>query len=148
MTLVDVGKTRPSELRRVADWRNDVAWSEFQKRYEPLLRCCCGQLSLDESATDEVCQETSIEVAKRMQAFVYDPGRSFRGWLWRVCHRKGIDYLRKHAEDVVFPHEERDEGSLEAILRAGSNQSRDGGVERAEAEEIEPELTALLRSAE
>jgi len=148
MWLVDVGKTRPSQLRRVVDLKNDVAWTEFQKRYDPLLRCCCAQLPLDDWATEEVCQETWIEVAKRMATFVYDPGRSFRGCLWRVCQRKGIDYLRGHAADVVLPYEERDEESLRRIVRAGSNLARGGVLEPAEDEDIAPDLSALLRSAE
>ncbi len=148
MRLVDVGKTRPSELRRLADWRNELAWSEFQKRYEPLLRCCCKQLALDESATDEVRQETWIEVAIRMKTFVYDPSQSFRGWLWRVCERKAIDYFRTHAADVVLPYEERDEKSLGKIVGVGRNRAGDGTHESAEDEEIDPELSALRRSVE
>jgi RNA polymerase sigma factor (sigma-70 family) len=149
MSLVDVGKTRPSQLRRVADGHDDVAWTEFHERYDPLLRCCCRQFSLDGWGADEVCQETGIEVANRMETFVYDPGRSFRGWLWRVCERKAIDYLRRHTADVAFPFEERDEelGGASGPVGAGSDEDNHEFLDAAEDQELEPKLLAMMRSA-
>ena len=53
----------------------------------------CGEMSspclgLYGDSADDVCQETWIEVAKRIRSFVYDTRGTFRGWLWKVCHHE------------------------------------------------------------
>jgi RNA polymerase sigma-70 factor (ECF subfamily) len=148
MGLVDVGLTKPSQLRRVADWRDDGAWIAFHKRYQPLVRCCCARLLRDDSAIDDVCQEAWIEIARRMTAFVYDPGRSFRGWLWRVCQRKAIDYVRKHGTDVVLSFEERDDESLRRRLRGGGSLIGRSVFEPAADDELDPATLAVVRSGQ
>jgi RNA polymerase sigma factor (sigma-70 family) len=109
MPHADVGDTRSSQLRAIRDWRDELAWLEFQKRYEPLLRGCCNRLRLDQDVADEVCQETWIEVAKRMRSFVYDPRGTFRGWLSVVCHHKAMDFLERMRNEREFSLDERDE---------------------------------------
>lgn len=83
-----------------------------------------------------------------MKTFVYDPGQSFRGWLWRVCERKAIDYFRKHAADAVLPYEERDEKSLGKIVVAGSSRAERGALEPVDDDAIDAEPSALRRSVE
>jgi RNA polymerase sigma factor (sigma-70 family) len=109
MQSADVGLTRPSELRAIQDWKNHQAWFEFQRKYDPLLRRYCKSLRLDEQTTDEVCQLTWIEVARRIESFVYDPKKSFRAWLRTVCTNKARDFFKKAKRDLVLPFEERDE---------------------------------------
>ena len=109
MQSADVGLTRPSELRAIQDWKNHQAWFEFQRKYDPLLRSYCKSLRLDEQTTDEVCQLTWIEVARRIESFVYDPKKSFRAWLRTVCTNRARDYFKKAKRDLVLPFEERDE---------------------------------------
>jgi RNA polymerase sigma-70 factor (ECF subfamily) len=36
-----------------------------------------------------------------MRSFRYDPGKTFRGWLRRLCHSRAIDLLRKQKSDAV-----------------------------------------------
>jgi RNA polymerase sigma factor (sigma-70 family) len=109
MQLVDVSKTRTSQLRAIRDWSNHLAWVGFQRKYDPLLRDCCKNLRLDEKTAGEICQLTWIEVARRIESFVYDPTKSFRGWLRVVCLNKARDYRKKAKIHAVFPLEERDE---------------------------------------
>jgi RNA polymerase sigma factor (sigma-70 family) len=110
MLRADVGTTSQSKLRAISDWGDHRAWVEFQEIYEPLLRRCCARLRLDKDAADEVCQETWIEVAKRMRSFVYNPQRgTFRGWLWKVCYHKAMDYLGRRKDEQTFSFDERDE---------------------------------------
>ncbi len=98
----DVGTTRTAELKLVGDWKNEPAWLAFQARYDPHLRRCCERLGLRGEAADDVCQETWLEVAKRMRSFVYDPAGTFRGWLWKVCYHEAIDYLEQTKLERTF----------------------------------------------
>jgi hypothetical protein len=71
MPHINFETTNTSQLRAVRDWEDEAVWHSFQERYGPLLLCCCNRLGLKSSDIDEACQETWIEVAKRMRSFVY-----------------------------------------------------------------------------
>lgn len=136
MLRVEVGPTRPSQLRRVADLNDDQAWKEFSARYEPLLRACCARHRLGPEDATDVIQETWLQVARRMGAFVYDPRRSFRGWLWRVCSFVAVSALREREASRAFGLEERDSLAKAALDPAGRD------------EEVSPWLAMRLRLAE
>jgi len=95
MRLVDDRSTSPTLLREVADWHDHPAWVSFRGRYDSLLRRWCHGYGLDDDSIDEVCQRIWIELADRMRTFHYDPNRTFRGWLRRVCESRIIDFLRQ-----------------------------------------------------
>ncbi len=146
----DVGTTNPSELMRVGDPRNHPAWLEFQKRYDPILRRCCKRLELDSASADDVCQETWLEVAKRMRSFVYDPRGSFRAWLWKVCYHEGIDYLQRRTREHMFSLDSRDEphGNWKnaSWFQEAVDEKLDGGFGRDDHENRS--LASLFRAAE
>jgi RNA polymerase sigma-70 factor (ECF subfamily) len=95
----DGGTTSPTLLRRVGDWRDLPAWHEFVERYDPLLRRWCRESRLDDDATEEVCQRVWVELADRMGAFRYDPGRTFRGWLKGLWRFRTIDLMRERRRE-------------------------------------------------
>ena len=47
-----------------------------------------------------------------MRTFRYDPGKTFRGWLRRLCQSRAIDLLRKKKADAVQSLEDQPAGSL------------------------------------
>ncbi|APW59676.1 RNA polymerase sigma factor [Paludisphaera borealis] len=94
MLHVNEGSTNPALLELGADWSNHDAWVELLRRHDPLIRRCCAYHGLTDADADEVRQETWIELATRLRRFRYDPGRSFRGWLWIVCRNKAMSFLR------------------------------------------------------
>ena len=151
MRHADVGTTNPSKLRALEDLRDHLAWVEFQERYEPLLRRCCARLGLPHDSADEVCQETWIEVAKRLGSFVYNPQRgTFRGWLWKVCHHKAMDFLGRRESERTFSWDERDECVSQdpnSVDPGKSVEDRAGGA-LAGDEEGDSVLTGLFREAE
>ena len=108
MQSADEGSTSPTLLREVRNWHDALAWSRFKTQYDPLLLACCRTLRLGSDAIDEVSQQTWIEVARRMQLFVYDGSHCFRGWLWTVCRNKGLEYLRKTKNDLVLSFDDLD----------------------------------------
>jgi len=109
MSLADAGSTHPTLLGLLADWDDHEAWLAFQEQYAKLLKHCCSSMRLDAHATDEVCQNTWIQVANRIDSFVYDPNGSFRGWLWNVCRFEALKYLNSKKKDQFFTLESRDE---------------------------------------
>jgi len=98
MAQVRAGSTDPELLKRVAALRDNPAWGEFFERYDPLVRRWCSAYGLDSDSVDELRQRVWVELARRMPAYQYDPGGSFRGWLRRLCHHRAIDLYRERRD--------------------------------------------------
>lgn len=96
MYHADRGSTCPALLGRGGDWNDHDAWVALFERYDDLILHCCHRHNLVGADADEVRQETWIEVAKRLRRFRYDPGGSFRAWLWVVCRNKAISFMRRN----------------------------------------------------
>jgi RNA polymerase sigma factor (sigma-70 family) len=94
-----VGSTNPELLGRVAALWDNPAWCQFFECYAPFVRDRCSVYGLDPASIDEVCQRIWIELARRMPCYEYDPGRSFRGWLRRLCHHRAVDLFRERREN-------------------------------------------------
>ena len=138
MIHCDAGTTNPSLLNRLGDWGDHEAWVDFVARYDPEIRSASGRYRLDPETTDELCQRVWIDLARRMRSFRYDPGRTFRGWLRRLCQSRAIDLLRKKEADAARRVEMRATASLAQEI-AGSFDAEDGA---------ESERPRLLRLAE
>ena len=112
MIRYDAGTTNPTLLNRLGDWRDREAWVDFVTRYDPVIRLSCRRYRLDADTTEELCQRVWIDLARRMRTFRYDPGRTFRGWLRRLCQSRAIDLLRKKKADAVQSLEDQPAESL------------------------------------
>lgn len=110
----DVGTTDPSLLRRVGDWRDDPAWREFMRRYDPLLRGWCRRFRFNADQAEEFCQQVWVELSAKMESFQFDPGGRFRSWLWTMFHRRVIDLDRRERSKVRT--RPLDEASLRALV--------------------------------
>ena len=122
----DGGKTSPTLLDRVRDWKDHPAWLRFHGRYNPLLRLWCRRFGLDDDASDELCQRIWVELMGRMRTFRYDPSRGFRDWLWRLFRSRAIDLLRHRRVTMLLSldglsSEDRCSGRLRT-----ANHARDG----------------------
>lgn len=88
--------TRNSLLIRLADPRDDVAWSEFVGLYESLVYRIARSQGLQDADAWDVSQEVFRAVARAVTRWVPDPERgSFRGWLFRVARNATLDWLAK-----------------------------------------------------
>ncbi len=123
--VVDDGSTSPTLLREVSDWQDHPAWVSFRDRYHPLLRRWCHGYGLDDDSIDELCQRIWIELADRMRTFHYDPNRTFRGWLRRVCESRVVDFLRQRQAVSLHSLDDHD-GEPEASACGASIDSGDG----------------------
>ena len=112
MIRYDAGTTNPTLLNRLGDWRDHEAWVDFVTRYDPVIRLSCRRYRLDAETTEELCQRVWIDLARRMRTFRYDPGKTFRGWLRRLCQSRAIDLLRKKKADAVQSLEDQPAESL------------------------------------
>jgi RNA polymerase sigma factor (sigma-70 family) len=131
--VVDDGSTSPTLLSEVSDWQDHPAWVSFRGRYDPLLRRWCHGYGLDDDSIDEVCQRIWIELADRMRTFHYDPNRTFRGWLRRVCHSRVLDFLRQRQTVSLLSLDDRD-GERETAGRAASIDLGEGDFGGGDAE--------------
>ena len=112
MIRYDAGTTTPALLNRLGDWRDHEAWVDFVMRYDPVIRLSCRRYRLDADTTEELCQRVWIDLARRMRTFRYDPGKTFRGWLCRLCQSRAIDLLRKKKADAAESLEDQPRESL------------------------------------
>src|SRR5580704_6145748 len=112
MIRYDAGTTNPTLLNRLGDWRDHEAWVDFVARYDPVIRSASRRYRLDADTTEELCQRVWIDLARRMRAFRYDPGRTFRGWLCRLSQSRAIDLLRRKKADAVQSLEDQPAESL------------------------------------
>jgi RNA polymerase sigma-70 factor (ECF subfamily) len=95
---VDNGpSTRPHLLRRLRDLDDDAAWAEFVALYRPKFDGWCRRWGLRHHDAEEVSAAVLGTLVKAMPTFVYDPSRSFRGWLKAVVDNevKGLGRRRK-----------------------------------------------------
>jgi RNA polymerase sigma-70 factor (ECF subfamily) len=102
MRLGSDGSTNPNLLRSVANWGDYLDWVRFWDTYNPMLERWCRGYGLDGDAIDDVCQCIWIELASRMKTFEYNPTRTFRGWLRRLCESRVLNFLRQRKAALLL----------------------------------------------
>jgi RNA polymerase sigma factor (sigma-70 family) len=130
MIRYDAGTTNPTLLNRLCDWRDHEAWVNFATRYDPVIRFFCRRYRLGAENADELSQRVWIDLARRMRTFRYDPGRTFRGWLRRLCQSRAIDLLRKQNADAALSLEDQPVESLLLEAPADLEAEVDAAAER------------------
>jgi RNA polymerase sigma-70 factor (ECF subfamily) len=93
-------RTRMSLLDRVCQRPEDeAAWNDFVNRYSPQIYAWCRRWQLQEADAQDVTQVVLLQLATKMRRFVYDPTRSFRGWLRTLTRHAWSDFVadRRHA---------------------------------------------------
>ena len=76
-----------------------------------------------------------------MRTYRYDPGKTFRGWLRRLCQSRAIDLLRKKKANAVESLDDQPAGSLLEDASAGIEVDESAASERPvllrQAEEVQ-----------
>jgi RNA polymerase sigma factor (sigma-70 family) len=152
MRLAGDGSTNRALLTEVADWQNQSAWLRFRDTYDPLMVRWCRGYGLDRESIDEVCQRIWIELANRMKTFEYDPSRTFRGWLRRLCESRVLNFLRQRRAGVLLALNERmDEQESVVSFRSMSPDGTDEGDHRLnlllleEGEKVQAAVRAKIK---
>src|SRR5262245_2742317 len=92
------------------------AWGRFVSLYTPLLFHWARRLGVPEQEVADLIQDVFTVLVGQMPNFHYDPGRSFRGWLWTITRNKWRDRRSNRTE------QQAPEGTLEALAdRTDSN---------------------------
>jgi RNA polymerase sigma factor (sigma-70 family) len=130
MIRYDAGTTNPTLLNRLCDWRDHEAWVDFVTRYDPVIRLSFRRYRLSAENADELSQRVWIDLARRMRTFRYDPGKTFRGWLRRLCQSRAIDLLRKKHADTMLSLEVQPVESLLQEAPADIEAEEDATAER------------------
>lgn len=94
--------TRHSLLERLRDLDDQPSWQEFFETYWKLIYTAAIKAGLSDHEAEEVVQETVIGVARKMEAFRYDPAVcSFKGWLMHVTRCRIADRYRRRRPQHV-----------------------------------------------
>jgi RNA polymerase sigma factor (sigma-70 family) len=120
--------TRASLLGRLyrSGGADEDAWRDFVDQYGRRIYKWCRHWHLQDADAEEVTQRVLLLLLGKMKDFVYDPSRSFRGWLKTVTHHAWRNLLasRSHA-----PAGGGESGQWERLLTVTA---RDDLVERLE----------------
>jgi RNA polymerase sigma-70 factor (ECF subfamily) len=86
--------TSTSLLGRVQrDPTDQAAWDAFVQRYSPKIYGWCRRWKLQQADAHDVTQEVLAKLAVKLRRFVYDPEKSFRGWLRTLTEHALSDFL-------------------------------------------------------
>lgn len=118
---------------------NESAWDEFVDRYGRMIYQWCRRRGLQEADAEDVTQNVLLALARQMREFVYDPSKSFRGWLKTIARRTWARFLADR--------QRRESGATSVDLdRICTDEARDDFLGRLEAEG-EAELLELAGKA-
>jgi hypothetical protein len=98
--------TRQSLLSRLRDWDDQASWQDFFDTYWRLIYNVARRSGLTEVESQEVVQETIINVARQMPSFRYNPKKgSFKGWLLHTTQWRVGDQFRRRKGHVPIAGE-------------------------------------------
>jgi RNA polymerase sigma-70 factor (ECF subfamily) len=102
MTAGFQAPTSVSLLGRLqSDPMDQAAWREFVQRYGPQIYRWCRKWKLQDADAQDVTQAVLAKLAVRMRTFVYDPARSFRGYVKTLTHYAWCDFLESRQRPDV-----------------------------------------------
>jgi RNA polymerase sigma factor (sigma-70 family) len=96
-TLPTTRVTLLTQLRH--DPSDQAGWDDLVERYGPHIYRWCRRWKLQDADAEDLTQDILMKLTQKLPAFVYDPSRSFRGWLKTVAHHAWRDFVdgRRHA---------------------------------------------------
>jgi RNA polymerase sigma-70 factor (ECF subfamily) len=87
--------TSDTLLERLRQPSAQAAWEQFVHLYTPLLYAWTGRLGLQDADAADLIQDVFATLVRKLPEFVYDGGRSFRGWLWTIVVNKWRDGMQR-----------------------------------------------------
>lgn len=95
--------TSPTLLGRLRmEPKDEAAWRDFVDRYGPKIRAWCREWKLQDADAHDVTQTVLLLLVRKIHKFVYDPARSFRGWLKTLTHHAWQELVqdkKRHQSD-------------------------------------------------
>ena len=84
-------------LARARDVRDQSAWRDLERRYDPVVRRYCRRAGRGMAEVQELSQRVWLRLVQALPGFAYDPSRSFRGWLRKLADNAAADHFRRLA---------------------------------------------------
>ena len=129
--------TRVSLLGRLRNPGDNDAWEDFYKQYRRVILSFARRRGVDEDGAQDVLQETSCCVLRRMATFNYNPGAGkFRNWLLTIVANKCREALRRGKPSLQI--------SLDASEPGGARRLEEKLEAPSEHPEIEQEWRHCL----
>ncbi len=95
---MDYTRTSTAMLAGLCDSGNDRVWSDFARRYGPILVGFARRLGLEENDAADVSQETLIRFVQEYRAGKYDRSRGrLRSWLLSIARTRVAAVYRARA---------------------------------------------------
>ena len=118
-------RTPASLLARLSRAPQPQDWSRFVELYTPLMFKWARSWEPNQSSAADLVQGAFAKVVEKMPTYVYDPSRTFRGWLWTVLHNLFLAEKRrkrpvlvedKVQENWVSPPYPNDDSDLKELI--------------------------------
>lgn len=140
--MIDVTRTTTLLLEGLHDRGDAAAWSEFDRRYRPILVGFLRALGANEIDASDVAQETMVEFLEGYRAGRYDRGRGrLRTWLMSIG-RTQLALARRRAA------RRRDQGRGAEDIDATASKVADPSPEDDALWEVERRRTILREAFE
>src|SRR6266850_175841 len=107
----------------------ELAWTEFHRRYAPIIRGFARKLGAPSAHLDDIVQDILIGFYSAAPNYIYDPAKGrFRGYLKkcvvsaigklhrRLPHAQDIDHLDPASPDQIYQTKARMKVLLEDLL--------------------------------
>lgn len=78
------------------------AFAELAQRYLPVIETYARRILIDDTAAQDVAQETLLVLWQRSREFKPEKAR-LTTWLHRVAHNRCIDLLRRQKRETLMP---------------------------------------------
>lgn len=78
------------------------SWPVFVQKYTRLLERWCEEWQASGEDTEDVIQETLIELFRRINDYKVNPKTTFRAWLRKVAYFRYLRILNKHRRLTTF----------------------------------------------
>jgi RNA polymerase sigma factor (sigma-70 family) len=105
-------------VRLSRDVRDEQAWNEFVRRYQPHILAWCRERGLRQADAEDVTQTVLTQLLTAMRQFRYDPSRSFRAWLRTVTGNACGHFMIRERRSAG----QKDEQALRQIEEAPARQ--------------------------
>lgn len=130
-------ETRSSLIARiqVKDQRNESAWTEFARAYEPFLHYWIERQGAPSRHVPDIAQQVLIRIARSVDGW-RDDGRSasFRRWLQRVARNEAIKHMASESRRIGG------QGQGGTDVFEALEQEPDRGADERQVREYEHEL--------
>jgi RNA polymerase sigma factor (sigma-70 family) len=108
--------TNTQLLVGLRDPQNDAIWSEFVRRYQPVLLAFARRLGLNEPDAQDAAQDALMAFAAGYREGKYDPGRGrLRTWLYGIAANKIHDVQRQRPRDRLIADASNETAFLERV---------------------------------